>query len=63
MQGNNVATALEHLIRASHLNLTKNLQAMVGAQMVMQSSVFGRLGGVPFAERSYPFLTAEIRQG
>lgn len=31
-------------MKASHLNVTKNVVNAVGSQMMMQSSVFGRLG-------------------
>lgn len=46
-QGDSVAHAFESIVKASHLNLTKNLPTAVGGQMSMQSSIFGRLGPCP----------------
>ncbi|MCJ1367712.1 Anaphase-promoting complex subunit 5 [Acarospora aff. strigata] len=42
--GDSIAVAFENLVKATHLNITKNVTAMVGAQMAMQASIFGRLG-------------------
>lgn len=36
--------AFESVLKASHLNITKNVVNAVGSQMMMQSSIFGRLG-------------------
>ncbi|KAK3172503.1 hypothetical protein OEA41_005825 [Lepraria neglecta] len=43
-QGDGVAQAFESILKASHLNVTKNVLNAIGSQMSMQSSVFGRLG-------------------
>ena len=43
-QGESVASAFECVLKASHLNVTKNVANAVGSEMSMQSSVFGRLG-------------------
>ena len=43
-QGDSVALAFENVVKATHLNITKGLTAMIGAQMALQSSIFGRLG-------------------
>lgn len=47
-QGDSVALAFESIVKASHLNLTKNVIPAIGAQMAMQSSIFGRLGEFDF---------------
>ena len=39
-----MAQAFEGIMKASHLNLTKHVDNVIGSQMAMQSSVFGRLG-------------------
>ncbi len=36
--------AFENIIKASHLVVTKNIKNVVGPQMLVQSSIFGRLG-------------------
>ena len=38
--------AFEGITKASHLNVTKRVLNVVGSQMAMQSSIFGRLGKV-----------------
>ncbi len=43
-QGESVSTAFESILKASHLNVTKNVVNAIGSQMMMQSSIFGRLG-------------------
>ncbi|MCJ1260973.1 Anaphase-promoting complex subunit 5 [Lobaria immixta] len=42
--GENVSHAFECLLKASHLNVTKNVVNAIGSQMMMQSSIYGRLG-------------------
>ena len=43
-QGDSTAFAFESIMKASHLNVTKNVANAVGSQMMMQSSIFSRLG-------------------
>ncbi|KAL8818783.1 MAG: hypothetical protein Q9223_002662 [Gallowayella weberi] len=42
--GDNVSLAFESIVKASHLNVTKNLTEAYGGLMLMQSSTFDRLG-------------------
>ncbi|KZF20496.1 anaphase-promoting complex subunit Apc5 [Xylona heveae TC161] len=42
--GESLPSALENVIKASHLNVTKNLTSTIGSQMLLQSSIYGRLG-------------------
>ncbi|TKA76199.1 hypothetical protein B0A49_03042 [Cryomyces minteri] len=42
--GENVSKAFEHILQSSYLNVTHNIPSIIPAQMLMQSSVFGRLG-------------------
>ncbi|KAL8873489.1 MAG: hypothetical protein Q9198_007015 [Flavoplaca austrocitrina] len=42
--GDNVSQAFESIIKASHLNVTKNTTEAYGGLMLMQSSIFERLG-------------------
>lgn len=44
IQGDGVAHAFEAILKSSQLNVTKNVANVIGSQMSMQSSVFGRLG-------------------
>ena len=44
LQGGSVSQALENVLKASHIILTRNIQTGVGSQMMMQSSILGRLG-------------------
>ena len=39
-----MSQALENVLKASHIILTRNIQSGAGSQMMMQSSIFGRLG-------------------
>ena len=39
-----MAQALEGVVKSSHLNIFKGIANVVGSQMLMQSSMFGRLG-------------------
>ena len=36
--------AFENITKSSHLNVTKNIINVIGSQMMMQASVFARLG-------------------
>ena len=38
--------AFEGITKASHVNVTKRVLNVVGSQMAMQSSIFGRLGKI-----------------
>ncbi|KAL8681501.1 MAG: hypothetical protein Q9186_002387 [Xanthomendoza sp. 1 TL-2023] len=42
--GDNVSLAFESIAKASHLNVTKNIPEAYGGLMLMQSSIFDRLG-------------------
>ncbi|CAO1600026.1 APC5 protein [Xanthoria calcicola] len=42
--GDNVTQAFESIVKASHLNVTKNITEGYGGLMLMQSSIFDRLG-------------------
>jgi anaphase-promoting complex subunit 5 len=42
--GESIATAFENIQRSSQLNVTKNMMNNVGAQMMLQSSIWSRLG-------------------
>jgi anaphase-promoting complex subunit 5 len=42
--GESVATAFENIVRSSQLTITKNMMNNVGAQMMLQSSLWSRLG-------------------
>lgn len=42
--GESVATAFENILKSSHLIAEKNMKSMMGPQMAMHSSLWGRLG-------------------
>jgi anaphase-promoting complex subunit 5 len=42
--GESIATAFENILRSSELSVTKNMMNNVGAQMMLQSSLWSRLG-------------------
>ncbi|MCJ1370130.1 anaphase promoting complex subunit 5 [Loxospora ochrophaea] len=42
--GDSLPSAFEKITKASHLNLTKNITNSIGSQMMIQSSLFSRLG-------------------
>jgi anaphase-promoting complex subunit 5 len=42
--GESIALAFENILRSSQLNVTKNMMANVGSQMMLQSSLWSRLG-------------------
>ncbi|KAI4248441.1 MAG: hypothetical protein L6R40_001001 [Gallowayella cf. fulva] len=42
--GDNMSMAFESIVKASHLNVTKNITEAHGGLMLMQSSIFDRLG-------------------
>lgn len=60
--GESVATVFENLLKSSHLITEKNMKSMMGGQMAMYSSLWGRLGVVSLS-RQYceVFLSAHTR--
>ncbi|CAL3968082.1 unnamed protein product [Diplocarpon coronariae] len=42
--GESVATAFENILKSSQLTVEKNMKSMMGPQIAMQSSLWGRLG-------------------
>ncbi|KAL6698458.1 anaphase-promoting complex subunit 5 domain-containing protein [Trichoderma pleuroticola] len=44
INGDSIATALEHMVRSSQLIVEKNMKAMFGAHLGLYSSLWGRLG-------------------
>ncbi len=42
--GESVATAFENILKSSHLIVERNMKGMMGPQMAMHSSLWGRLG-------------------
>ena len=43
-EAESLAIVFESLAKASHLNITKNITSVIGSQMGVESSLFGRLG-------------------
>ena len=39
-----MALAFECVVKSSHLNLTKNITGAFGSHMIVESSLFGRIG-------------------
>jgi anaphase-promoting complex subunit 5 len=62
--GESVATAFENILRSSQLSVTKNMMNNVGAQMMLQSSLWSRTGNTHLAG-SYceVFLRSHARLG
>ncbi|KAL8993414.1 MAG: hypothetical protein Q9169_006363 [Polycauliona sp. 2 TL-2023] len=60
--GDNVSQAFESIVKASHLNHTKNITEGYGGLMLMQSSIFDRLG-VGCQARSYCELFLQCYAG
>ncbi|KAH7386151.1 anaphase-promoting complex subunit 5-domain-containing protein [Cadophora sp. MPI-SDFR-AT-0126] len=60
--GESVATALENLLKSSQLIVEKNMKSMMGPQIAMHSSLWGRLG-VAHLSRQYCdiFLSCHAR--
>ncbi|OOF98558.1 hypothetical protein ASPCADRAFT_139768 [Aspergillus carbonarius ITEM 5010] len=42
--GESLASSIENIIRASHLNVTKNLSNSVGPQLLLQTALYSRIG-------------------
>jgi anaphase-promoting complex subunit 5 len=51
--GESVATAFENILRSSHLTVTGNMMSDVGVQMMLQSSLWSRLGIAHLAWLNY----------
>lgn len=49
--GESVATAFENIVKSSQLILDKNMKSMMGPQMAMYSSLWGRLGIVHLSKQ------------
>lgn len=60
--GESIATAFENILKSSQLIVDKNMKSMMGPQMAMYSSLWGRLG-VAHLSRQYCdiFLTCHAR--
>lgn len=43
-QGSSLATAFENIVKASHLNVTKNINNSMGPQLMIQASMYTRIG-------------------
>lgn len=62
--GESIAMAFENLMQSSHLITTKNMKAMMGGQLAMYSSLWGRLGVVSLSRQCCDvFLSAHARYG
>jgi anaphase-promoting complex subunit 5 len=48
--GESVATAFQNILKSSHLIVEKNMKGMMGPQMAMHSSLWGRLGVVQLSK-------------
>ncbi|PKK45558.1 hypothetical protein CI102_9511, partial [Trichoderma harzianum] len=44
INGDSIATALEHMVRSSQIIVEKNMKGMLGAHLSLYSSLWGRLG-------------------
>ena len=55
--GEGIPQAFESVVKASHINLVKNVSSAVGGQMMMQMAIFSRLG-----MNFQSFITGEIFQ-
>ncbi|KAL4759792.1 putative anaphase-promoting complex subunit Apc5 [Aspergillus foveolatus] len=42
--GESLASSIENIVRASHLNVTKNLMNSVGPQLLLQTALYARIG-------------------
>lgn len=54
-QGESLASAIENIVRASHLNVTKNHVSSMGPQLLLQTSLFSRIGSVFFSQSQLSF--------
>jgi len=60
--GESVATVFENILKSSQLIVEKNMKSMMGPQMAMQSSLWGRLGVVHLSrEYCEVFLSCHAR--
>lgn len=54
-------TAFESILRSSHLNVTKNIHNAMGSQILLQSSLWSRLGMCYLAGGSCELFLAKYR--
>lgn len=47
LQGEGLASAFENIVKASYVNVTKNLVNSMGPLLLLQSSLFARIGIIP----------------
>ncbi|KAL2860197.1 anaphase-promoting complex subunit 5-domain-containing protein [Aspergillus pseudodeflectus] len=47
--GESLASAIENVVRASHLNVTKNLSNSTGPQLLLQTALYSRIGAAHLA--------------
>lgn len=59
--GESVPTAFESILRSSHLNVTKNIHNAMGSQILLQSSLWSRLGMCYLAGGSCELFLAKYR--
>lgn len=45
-KGESIASTIENIVRASHLNITKNLVNSMGPQLLLQNALYSRIGMV-----------------
>lgn len=56
-QGESLASAIENMVRASHLNVTKNHVSSMGPQLLLQTSLFSRIGSVALLQINLDFCS------
>lgn len=44
VQGESLASSMENIVRASHVNVTKNLVSSLGPELLLRMSVYARIG-------------------
>jgi anaphase-promoting complex subunit 5 len=44
LKGESLASSIENIVRASHLNVTKNLMNSMGPQLLLQTALYARIG-------------------
>ncbi|KAL4980558.1 putative anaphase-promoting complex subunit Apc5 [Aspergillus desertorum] len=50
--GESLASSIENIVRASHLNVTKNLLNSMGPQLLLQTALYARIGNTHLARLS-----------
>ncbi|KAF9632671.1 anaphase-promoting complex subunit 5 [Lasiodiplodia theobromae] len=48
--GSSVPRAFEHIYQSAHLNVVHNIRSNIGSQMLMQASLYGRLGATDLSD-------------